>query len=216
MRRIRIPDATIRRLPIYLRVLRELEDDNVAVISSADLAIRTGFSSEQIRKDLAYFGAFGVRGVGYSVSQLEDQLRRILGLDKEVRAALVGAGNLGTALTRYNVNRHKDVKIIAIFDNDPAKVGKTIEGVPVYSIEDMDAVIRNNDIKMGIVTAPANSAEKVAELLVRAGVRAILNFAPVKLSSTDSVAVRNIDLTLEFESLAYYATGEERRPETGS
>lgn len=216
MRRIRIPDATIRRLPIYLRVLRELEDDNVAVISSADLAIRTGFSSEQIRKDLAYFGAFGVRGVGYSVSQLEDQLRRILGLDKEVRAALVGAGNLGTALTRYNVNRHKDVKIIAIFDNDPAKVGKTIEGVPVYSIEDMDAVIRNNDIKMGIVTAPANSAEKVAELLIRAGVRAILNFAPVKLSSTDSVAVRNIDLTLEFESLAYYATGEERRPETGS
>ncbi|HHY39015.1 MAG TPA: redox-sensing transcriptional repressor Rex [Clostridia bacterium] len=214
MRRIRIPDATIRRLPIYLRVLRELEDDDVAVISSADLAVRTGFSSEQIRKDLAYFGAFGVRGVGYSVSQLEDQLRRILGLDKEVRAALVGAGNLGTALTRYNVNRHKDVKIVAIFDNDPAKVGKTIEGVRVYPVEDIADIIRENEIKMGIITTPASSAEKVAELLVRAGIRAILNFAPVKLGSTDAVAVRNIDLTLEFESLAYYAAGEEKRPET--
>jgi redox-sensing transcriptional repressor len=211
LRRIRIPNATIRRLPIYLRVLRELQDDSVSVVSSADLAMRTGFSSEQIRKDLAYFGAFGVRGVGYSVAQLGNQLMRILGLDQEVKVALVGAGNLGTALTKYNVNRHKDVKIAAIFDNDPAKVGKSIAGVRVYPIEDMKYVIRDKNIKMGVITAPAGSAEKVADLLISAGIRAILNFAPVKLSPTDSVAIRNIDLTLEFESLAYYTTGEEQK-----
>lgn len=209
MRKAKIPDAAIRRLPIYLRILTELADDGTEIVSSADLAQKTGFTSEQIRKDLAYFGAFGTRGVGYSTTILNQKIRRILGLNKEVKVALVGAGNLGTALARYSLAKHKDVRIAAVFDNDWDKIGKRIENVEIMPFEDMPQIVKTQDIKMAIIAVPAQEAQNVASKLVSAGIEAILNFSPAKLTVNNDVFVQNIDLTLELQSLAYYTSAAE-------
>lgn len=181
MRKSKIPDAAIRRLPVYLRVLEETLGNETQIISSAELAESTGFSPEQIRKDLAYFGAFGTRGVGYDTSLLSRRISRILGLHLGVRAALVGAGHLGFALARYSISRHKDVRITNIFDADPSKVGTDIMGVPIHDIADLNSVVREAGIKIGIIAVPATEAQAVAEQLQAAGIEAILNFAPAKL-----------------------------------
>lgn len=200
----RIPDVAIRRLPVYLRALTELHAEDHDIVSSADLAARTGYSSEQIRKDLAYFGAFGKRGVGYQTADLIERLRHILGLDRQVPIALVGAGHLGTALARYNLTRHRDVRIVAIFDSDPERIGQAIESVVIEPAERMEEVIRAAGIRLAIIAVPAQAAQGVAQRLVKAGVEAILNFAPVTLQVPPGVVVQNIDLTLELQSLAYY------------
>lgn len=209
----RIPEAAIRRLPVYLRVLDELQQADVEIVSSAELAVRTGFSPEQIRKDLAYFGAFGTRGVGYETAALGQEIRRILGLSAGVRAALVGAGHLGTALARHSLAKDKGVRIVAIFDNDPAKFGRNIDGVIVRPLADLAAAGRRLDVQIGILTVPATAAQAVAEQLVAAGCEALLNFSPVKLDVPPHVFVQNIDLTMELQSLAYY-TSVRREPET--
>ncbi|GAB6877562.1 redox-sensing transcriptional repressor Rex [Thermaerobacter litoralis] len=208
----RVPDVAIRRLPVYLRALEELRAEDHEIVSSADLAARTGYSSEQIRKDLAYFGAFGTRGVGYRIDVLADRLRHILGLDREVPIALVGAGHLGTALARYNRTRHRDVRIVAVFDSDPARIGERIEGLEIQPADAMEAVIRREGIRLAVIAVPAPAAQGVARRLVAAGVEAILNFAPVTLQVPPGVVVQNIDLTLELQSLAYYIRPE---PATG-
>lgn len=202
----KIPGVTIRRLPVYLRVLRQLQTENVEIISSAKLSQRTGFSSEQIRKDFAYFGAFGTRGVGYQTDVLRKTLMKILGLDKGIGVAIIGAGNLGTALARYNIERHEEIEISAIFDNDPDKIGtKIADDVTVSSIDDLEAIVGEKDIKMGVLTVPPEAAQDVAEAMVSAGVKAFLNFTPVKLEFEDANPyVQNIDLSVEFQSLAYY------------
>lgn len=205
MRRGRIPEVTVRRLPVYLRVLGELAEQRVEVVSSAELARRTGFSSEQIRKDLAYFGAFGTRGVGYGTELLRARIRQILGLDRGVRAALVGAGNLGTALARYVLARDHGVRIVAIFDSDPARVGVRIGGVEVQPAERLEQVCRELGVRIGVVAVPAAAAQTVAERLARAGVTALLNFAPVRLRLDPAVYVQDVDLSLALQSLAYYA-----------
>lgn len=206
-RSMRIPNVAVRRLPVYLRVLTALNEQGVEIVSSAELSRHTGYSSEQIRKDLAYFGAFGTRGVGYNTQLLIQRIRSILGLDRPLAAVIVGAGNLGTALARYNIVRDRDIKIKAIFDTDPSKVGQQIEGVPVYDAEHMDRVIRQQNLKLAILTVPGSFAQQVADQLVAAGIRAILNFAPVNLSVPDDVYVQDIDLSLELQSLAYYVAG---------
>jgi len=206
MRKSKIPDAAIRRLPVYLRVLEETQGLEIQIISSAELAERTGFSPEQIRKDLAYFGAFGTRGVGYDTALLSRRISRILGLHQGVRAALVGAGHLGFALARYSISRHKDVRITNVFDADPAKVGSDIMGVPIHSIADLNSVIKEMGIKIAIIAVPATEAQTVAELLQGAGIEAILNFAPAKLKLAPGVFIQNIDLTIELQSLAYYTS----------
>lgn len=208
VRRPRIPDVTIKRLPIYLRALDRMREQGVDIVSSAELARQTGFTSEQIRKDLAYFGAFGTRGVGYSVAMLSDRIRRILGLHRVVPAALVGAGHLGTALARYNLTRAQAVRIVAVFDADPEKVGAHIESVPISPMDVMEDVVREKGIRLAILTVPASVAQTVAERLVRAGVEAILNFAPAQLRLPPAVQVQPIDLSLELESLSYYVAGE--------
>lgn len=208
MRKAKIPDAAIKRLPVYLRILNELMEDGVEIISSAELSRKTGFTSEQIRKDLAYFGAFGTRGVGYSTTVLSQRIKKILGISRGARVALVGAGNLGTALARYNISKHKDVRISAIFDNDWDKVGKKIEDVEILPMEDLKKVIQAQEIKMAIIAVPAWEAQKVADQLVDAGVEAILNFSPAKLDARAGAYIQNIDLTLELQSLAYYTTNE--------
>lgn len=208
MRKTKIPDAAIKRLPVYLRVLEEMAAADIPIISSAELAEKTGFSPEQIRKDLAYFGAFGTRGVGYDTNMLSRRISRILGLHQGVRAALVGAGHLGHALARYSISRHKDIKITAIFDVDPEKVGTEIMGVPIQSMDELVSTCRDQGIKIGILTVPASEAQAAAELLQQGGVEAILNFAPAKLK-LDGVFVQNIDLTIELQSLAYYTSASE-------
>lgn len=206
MRKPKIPDAAIRRLPVYLRVLEETLASEVQIISSAELAEKTGFSPEQIRKDLAYFGAFGTRGVGYDTSVLSRRIARILGLQHGVKAALVGAGHLGHALARYSLGKHKDVRIAAIFDADSSKLGELIAGVAIQPVADLAAVIEREGIKIGVICVPALEAQKVADEMARGGVEAILNFAPVKLRLPPAVFVQNIDLTIELQSLAYYTS----------
>jgi len=208
MRKTKIPDAAIKRLPIYLRVLEEMAAADIPVSSSADLAERTGFSPEQIRKDLAYFGAFGTRGVGYDTAMLSRRIARILGLHQGIKVALVGAGHLGYALARYSLTRHKDIRITAIFDVDPAKVGTEIMGVPVSPIEELVDTCRAQGIKMGILTVPASEAQQIAELLEKAGVEAILNFAPANVR-LEKAYVQSIDLTITLQSLAYYTSASE-------
>lgn len=207
VRNVRIPSVTVRRLPVYLRALSQLRQRGVEIVSSAELSRYTGYSSEQIRKDLAYFGAFGTRGVGYSAELLVQRIRCILGLDQPIAAAIVGAGHLGTALARYNIARDRDIRVTAIFDDDPAKIGLSIDGVRVYSAGEMQDVIRSRQIKLAIVAVPEGAAQRVVDELVAAGVRAVLNFAPVNLSVPDDVYVQDIDLSLELQSLAYYVAG---------
>lgn len=202
----RVPDATVRRLPVYLRVLESLAEEGVEVVSSAELAARSGFSSEQIRKDLTYFGAFGTRGVGYDPVLLGRQLKRILGLTAEVRVALVGAGNLGTALARHNLSRHKEVRISAIFDQDWDKEGKSIGGVEILHIEDLEREVKAQGIKMAIIAVPPTAAQQVADRLMAAGVEAILNFSPTRLQARPGTYIQSIDLMTELQALAYYTT----------
>ena len=209
MRKPKIPEAAIKRLPVYLRVLEETAASDIQIISSAELAEKTGFSPEQIRKDLAYFGAFGTRGVGYDTVLLSKRIARILGLHQGVNAALIGAGHLGYALARYSISRHKDVRIKAIFDTDPSKIGTDIMGVTIRPMSDIVEVCRTEDVRIGILTVPANVAQDVAERLQEAGVETILNFAPAKLRVSDDVFVQNIDLTIELQSLAYYTSASE-------
>ncbi len=205
----RIPEVVIKRLPVYLRVLNDLVRKDVEIISSAELAHHTGFSSEQIRKDLAYFGAFGTRGVGYNTRTLSEKIKGILGLDREVPVVLVGAGNLGTALARYSMNKHEDVRIVAVFDNDWDKIGKKIEDVEIKPMEDLEEVIKETGAKMAIITVPAVAAQEVAEKLEKAGIESILNFSPAKLSVGEGVYLQNIDLTIELQSLAFYTSNNE-------
>lgn len=213
MRKTKIPDAAIKRLPVYLRVLEEMAASDIPIISSAELAEKTGFSPEQIRKDLAYFGAFGTRGVGYDTAMLSRRISRILGLHQGVKAALVGAGHLGYALARYSISRHKDIRITAIFDVASEKVGTEIMGVPIQPMDEMVQTCKEQGIKIGILTVPAAEAQAVAELLQQGGVEAILNFAPAKLK-LDDVFVQNIDLTIELQSLAYYTSASEEDQNT--
>jgi redox-sensing transcriptional repressor len=205
----KIPEAAIKRLPVYLRVLEETAAAEVQIISSAELAEKTGFSPEQIRKDLAYFGAFGTRGVGYDTVLLSRRIARILGLHQGVKAALVGAGHLGYALARYSISRHKDVRLTAIFDTDPAKIGTDIMGVVIRPMSELLATVRDEGIKIGILTVPAPEAQAAADKLQEGGVEAILNFAPAKLRMGEGVFVQNIDLTIELQSLAYYTSASD-------
>lgn len=212
MRKPKIPDAAIKRLPVYLRVLEDFKTAEVQIVSSAELSEKTGFSPEQIRKDLAYFGAFGTRGVGYDTGILSRRISKILGLQQGVKAALVGAGHLGYALARYSLGKHEDVRITAIFDADPSKAGTTIMDVPILAVDAMAQVLKQEGIKIGIICVPAPAAQKVAEQLAAGGVEAILNFAPAKLRLGPEVFVQNIDLTIELQSLAYYTSASTVEP----
>jgi redox-sensing transcriptional repressor len=205
MARGKIPEATIRRLPAYLRALEGVVDQR---LTSRELGRLTGFSSEQVRKDLAYFGAFGTRGVGYMATDLEAEIRHILGLDQGVRAVLVGAGNLGIALSRYTAVAHKHVTIGAMFDVDPLKIGLQVAHLTVKPLQDLESEIARLDVAIGILAVPAPAAQGVADRMMAAGVRGILNFAPTSVRAAPGITVQNIDLTLEMEALAYFVRAE--------
>jgi redox-sensing transcriptional repressor len=200
----KIPEMTIRRLSVYTRCLLQLEEDGVKTISSQELAERFSLNSAQVRKDLAYFGEFGVRGIGYYVSGLKAELQRILGLDREWPVALVGFGNLGSALFHYKGFARQGFRIAMVIDDDPAKIGREIESVPIVSTRDMAREIKARGIQIAIVAVPPEAAQGVTEQLVAAGIKAVLNFAPSRLRVGREVRLKNVDLSIELETLSFY------------
>ncbi len=208
-----VSKSVIKRLPVYLRILDQLIQRRVDMVSSKELSNESGFTAEQIRKDLAYFGAFGTRGAGYNTVYLRERIIKIIGLDKKIDTVVIGAGNLGTALTRYNSAKNPYVNVTAAFDRDSRLVGKKIDNIEIFDIEEAPRYIGGQDIRVAIIAVPAAAAQEAADLVVKSGVRAILNFAPVKLHVPEGVHVHNADLTIELQSLIYYSSAEEERNE---
>lgn len=205
MKFAKIPMATINRLSIYMRTLQELLEDEVDVISSERLAKQCGVNPAQIRKDFAYFGEFGVRGVGYRVSDLVNQIKQILGLNRPWNLAMIGLGNLGSALIRHgNFVKHGYI-FTAAFDTDPQKVGKRLpNGLTVNHVEELEDVIKEREVLIGIIATPASAAQSVANQLVLGGINGILNFAPVQIQVPDCCHVENVDFTIKLDAIAYH------------
>lgn len=208
----RIPEATVSRLPIYYRSLLELSERGVATISSEQLAESAGVNAAKVRKDLSFLGSYGTRGVGYDVSYLLHQVSRELGLTEERPVAIVGIGNLGSALANYRGFAARGFKIVGLFDSDPAKVGRKLAGLEVKPVSEIGRVAREQGISIGIIAVPASQAQRVSDLLVNAGVRSILNFAPVVITVPEGVSLRKVDLAIELQILSFY----QQRREAGS
>jgi redox-sensing transcriptional repressor len=204
MRDRSIPEATVGRLPIYLRALVEMAERGATTISSGDLAEAAGVNSAKVRKDLSYLGSYGTRGVGYDVAYLIHQVRRELGLTQDWPVVIAGAGNLGHALADYKGFTERGFRIAAIVDNAPDKVGERIGPMTVEPIDRLTAIVRREDIAIGVICTPAGAAQEVADRMVAAGIRSILNFAPAVIAVQDSVSVRKVDLSIELQILAYY------------
>src|SRR5262245_529653 len=200
----KIPEMTIRRLSVYTRCLLQLEEDGVKTISSQELAERFSLNSAQVRKDLAYFGEFGVRGIGYYVSGLKAELQRILGLDREWPVALVGLGNLGSALFHYKGFSRQGFRVAVVFDDDPAKAGRDIHGVPIVATSDIAREVAARSIQIAILAVPAEAAQAVTDQLVAAGIKAVLNFAPARLRVPKEARLKHVDLSIELETLSFY------------
>lgn len=200
----RISDSAVRRLSHYLRFLDQVADRST--VSSEELAAAGEMTPAQIRKDLSHFGSFGKRGLGYPVAELRARLSAILGLDRGWRVCLVGAGRLGAALQQYDGFRRRGFEIVAVFDTDPKKIGRRWGPLTVEDVTGMDRAVAARGIEIGIVTTPATGAQESADRLARAGVRAILNFAPVAIEAPAGVTVRDVDLVVELESLSYALT----------
>jgi redox-sensing transcriptional repressor len=200
-----ISENTTGRLSVYLRCLTYLEQAGEQTISSQELADRFHLNSAQIRKDLACFGEFGTRGVGYNVSRLKEQLVHTLGIDRKRNVLIVGAGNLGMALADYQGFNHSGFEIVALVDSDPDKVGRASRsGIPVLAYDRLDAIVRENAVEIGVIAVTADSAQSVHDALVGAGVNAVLNFAPVQLKTHERVKVKTVDLRINLESLSFF------------
>ena len=205
----RIAQTVVPRLSTYNRVLDKLYREGVEIISSEELGERTGYSAAQIRKDLSFFGEFGQVGKGYYVKELKDAISQILGLDRTWNVALVGAGNLGSALLAYPGFRERGFKIVAVFDSDLRKIGKKWEDVVLHDISEIPEKTKEEEIQIGIIAVPAEAAQRVANMLVSSGIRAILNFAPVRVVVPEDVELRSAELSSELECLSYFLTDEE-------
>jgi redox-sensing transcriptional repressor len=190
---------------VYLRCLSQLDAAGVATISSSELARQFHLNAAQIRKDLAYFGEFGVRGVGYAVAELKRHLRGILGLDRQINVAIVGAGNLGLALADYPGFKQDGFNIVALLDTVPEKVGQRSRGgVPIHHVKELRRVVSRSKVKIGVIAVPASAAQLVANTIVSTGIKAILNFSPGTLRVPPGVKLKNADVTLSLESLSFY------------
>ena len=200
-----VSELTTNRLSVYLRFLNQLEAAGVETISSQSLAEQFHLNAAQIRKDLAYFGEFGVRGVGYYIKDLKRHLRQILGLDRKLKVAVVGAGNLGLALADYPGFRREGFEIVAMFDAADAKIGdESRSGVPIFDIRELRKVAKRDHIDIAVIAVPAESAQPVVDLVVAAGVKAVLNFSPGALKVPVGVKLKSVDLTVSLESLSFY------------
>jgi len=206
-----ISELTINRLSLYLRLLNELEVKEIKTVSSKELAEAFGLNAALIRKDLAHFGDLGVRGLGYVVKDLQRELRSILGLDRNLKVAIIGAGNLGLALADYPGFRKEGFKIVALFDNFPSKVGKeSRRGVPIYDIRELKNIAQREAIAIVAIAVPEKSAQNVVNTVVEAGIRAVLNFSPGTLRVPEHVKLKSVDLTVSLEGLSFYLARDSR------
>ncbi len=206
--RRRIPEATVARLPVYLRILSERFDVGITSMSSEELAEFAGLNAAKVRKDLSYLGSYGTRGVGYDVEFLVYQIRRELGLTHDWPVVIVGAGNLGQALAGYNGFGDRGFPVGGIVDVDAAKVGSLVGGVRVRHIDELAQVVQSRAISIGVIATPGPAAQEAAEALVAAGVTSLLNFAPTVINVPPGISVRKVDLAVELQILSYY---EQRR-----
>ena len=203
-----IPEATVSRLPLYLRSLQEMVDEGLATVSSERLAEMAGVNAAKVRKDLSYFGSYGTRGVGYDVEYLLLHIRRELGLTHDWPCVIAGMGNLGQALANYGGFHERGFVIAALVDANPAKVGTELLGVRVSHIDELDALVTGLGITIGIIATPAHAAQDVANTMVAAGITSILNFAPTVITVPPGILVRKVDLAVELQILSFY---QERR-----
>lgn len=214
----KISELTTKRLSVYLRCLNELADAGEKTISSDALAEQFHLNSAQIRKDLANFGEFGIRGVGYYVESLRDHLTKILGLDREHRVGIIGAGRLGMALADYNGFKQSNFSVAALFDSDKKKIGRKVGNIPIFDIKSFAATAKKVMIDVAVIAVPAEIAQSVLEQVTKAGIKAVMNFAPVRLKVADNVRLKTIDLTTSLESLSFYlaqpsdANGDSPKP----
>jgi len=222
MKAEKISELTTNRMSIYLRCVTELAAEGTKTVSSDKLATRFHLNSAQIRKDLAYFGEFGVRGVGYYVEELRDHLKKILGLNKEHCVAIIGAGRLGTALTDYYGFSQTNFTVAALFDADKSKIGQMVGDVEIFDIKDFAEVAKRDKIDVAVIAVPAQFAQNVLEMVTDAGIKAVMNFAPTPLKTRDDVKLKTIDLTTSLESLSYFlaqptsaANGKGVKPNSG-
>jgi len=211
-RKRRISHPAVRRLSFYLRQLEHFGTHNRKTVSSKQLADALNLTDAQVRKDLASAGQFGHPGIGYRVEDLARSLRQVLGIDRTWNVVLVGAGNLGRALTSYRGFVRKGFQIVAVFDSDPSKTETHIGRYPVFGMNDLTAVVRSHNVRMAILAVPAEAAQAVADQLIAAGVHGILNFAPVALNVPDDVALEAVDLAVQMEQLSYRVTAKRLRP----
>jgi redox-sensing transcriptional repressor len=199
-----IPEATVARLPVYLRALVELAEDGATTVSSDALARAAGVNSAKVRKDLSHLGSYGTRGVGYDVAYLIHQVRRELGLSQPWPIVLAGVGNLGHALANYRGFPERGFRIAALVDADPAKVGEIVGGLPIRPVDALPEVVASLDAAIGMICTPGSVAQEVADRMIDAGIRSILNFAPSVISVPEGVSVRKVDLAIELQILAFY------------
>ena len=204
-----VSELTTNRLSVYLRCLSQLEDAGVQTISSQALAEQFHLNAAQIRKDLAYFGEFGVRGVGYYVKDLKRNLRQILGLDRKLRVAVMGAGNLGLALADYPGFKREGFEIVAMFDVNDSKIGQQSKsGVTIHDLKELRKVAKREHVDIAVIAVPAESAQHVLEQVVAAGIKAVLNFSTGALKVPPGIKVKGVDLTVSLESLSFYLAQE--------
>ena len=199
-----IPEATVARLPIYLRALLEIAENGVSTVSSEALAEATGVNSAKVRKDLSHLGSYGTRGVGYDAAYLIHQIRRELGLTQHWPIVIVGIGNLGHALANYRGFAQRGFRAAALVDSDPAKIGEAVGDLRIRPLEDLPSIAREHEALIGVISTPAIAAQQVADAMVDAGIRSILNFAPVSIAVPAGVSVRKVDLAVELQILTYY------------
>ncbi len=199
-----IPEATVARLPVYLRALAALADQGLGICSSNDLATAAGVNPAKLRKDLSYLGSYGTRGVGYDIEYLRYHVARALGQTQDWDVVIVGVGRLGSALSAYNGFSSRGIRIAALVDSDPAKVGTKIGGLTVAPMSDLTSLVRDQGVAIAVIATPGPAAQEVADALVAAGITSILNFAPAVVSVPDGVTVRKVDLSIELQILAYH------------
>ena len=206
----RIADSTVRRLSLYLRFLEESTNRGLVTISSDELARRGGTTSAQVRKDLSFFGSFGKRGLGYSVPELTESLREILGLRRDWQVIIVGAGKIGTALAQYRGFRQRGFRVTAVYDRDPTKIGTRWDSLTVRDMAEIERDIAKEHPDIAVLTTPAEEAQVVVDRLVSAGMRALLNFAPIQLQVPPDVTLKNVNMAMELEGLSFALTNRDR------
>ncbi|MBE0415687.1 MAG: redox-sensing transcriptional repressor Rex [Dehalococcoidia bacterium] len=199
-----IPEVVILRLPSYLRALTLLEEGNAGVVSSQELGARLQMTPAQIRKDLSYFGKFGKQGKGYNVSQLLGELRQILGLDRDWSVALIGVGRVGKAILDYGDLAPRGFQVVAAFDRDPELIGKVVGGLVIQDIADLAATVKDRGIAIAIIAVPPSQVQQVIDCVVRCGIKAILNYAPVAAQLPKDIRLREIDPVLAMQTMTYY------------